>query len=75
MGKDKPDIPEQMSENRKIGIAIVIALIIVFSIALLSCLVVCMYQIMQFNLLPDLSCSRSDFYLAFRNTKCNDSYH
>ena len=44
MGKDKPDIPEQMSENRKIGIAIVIALIIVFIIALLSCLVVCMYQ-------------------------------
>ena len=44
MGKDKPDIPEQMSENRKIGIAIVTALIIVFSIALLSCFVVCMYQ-------------------------------
>lgn len=39
MGKDKPDIPEQMSESRKIGIAIVIALIIVFSIAILSCLV------------------------------------
>ena len=31
---------------------------------------------MQFNLLPaDLSCSRSDFNLAFRNTDCNDSYH
>ena len=44
MGEDKPDIPKQMSENRKIGIAIVIALTIVFSIALLSCFVVCIYQ-------------------------------
>ena len=44
MGKDKPDIPEEMTESTRVAIGIVVGLVIAFGIAIVTVCLVCLFR-------------------------------